>query len=108
MNKQQHLYSNLWKMYIPDILDMVEVFPSNLGIELSKNEFNAVGNREDYCFRLELKNGKIANNIQGSAVARDLAELLLADSRAKRLFAGKTVIIRLLSNYQLVAEVNAL
>ena len=45
-------------------------------VQLNSEDFNKVGNRINYSFNLELLNGVVCNNISGSAVARDLAQVL--------------------------------
>jgi hypothetical protein len=46
--------------------------------QMLKSEFEKYGNRQnsDYVFNLEIVNGKVANNVSGSAVARDLFDIL--------------------------------
>ena len=45
-------------------------------IQLNSEDFDKVGNRSNYSFNLEFLNGVVSNNIGGSAVARDLAQVL--------------------------------
>lgn len=54
---------------------------------LYKHEFEALGNRtqSEYSFNLEIKNGVVHNNIGGSAVARDLLEVLRNSVAAQQL-----------------------
>ena len=51
-----------------------EEFPQT--ITMNKKEFSNVGDRKKYSFNLEFKNGIVSNNIDGTAVARDLAKAL--------------------------------
>lgn len=57
---------------------------------MSKHEFEAVGDREKagYQFNLEFSQGKVINNISGSAVARDLRDIIYSDSFEKELIFG--------------------
>lgn len=65
---------------------------------MSKHEFEAVGDREKagYQFNLEFSQGKVINNISGSAVARDLRDIIYSDSFAKELIFGGSYKIKTL------------
>jgi len=52
---------------------------------MSSREFEKVGIRKSYSFNLEFLNGALANNISGSAVARDLARVLENDVELKKI-----------------------
>lgn len=71
-----HKYEDIWKQLIPSILIALE---SNKPLQVVLNEelFKKVGNRKSYSFNLELEKGFVTNNIDGSAVARDFARVLL-------------------------------
>ena len=99
MKKQ--LYVPIWKKTLPDMLDMLELFPAHSSIQLNEDDFKAVGNRDRYGFRLELLNGKIANNIDGSAVPRDLFDTILNNSTACQFLTSKHVIIHMNRNFTL-------
>lgn len=71
-----HKYEDIWKQVIPYILDSMEN-NNDLQVDLDQEAFNKVGNRKSYSFNVEFENGVVANNIDGSAVARDLARVLL-------------------------------
>lgn len=87
-------YGELWKKVIPSILDSLT--SSNLTkIQLSKAIFDKVGNRKEYSFNLEFQDGKVANNISGSAVARDLARVLENNSQFKFFARGKHLKLKL-------------
>ena len=55
--------------------------------QLSKHEFEAFGDREKagYTFNLEIENGVAVNNIEGTAVARDLFSVLKTSKTALEL-----------------------
>lgn len=52
-------------------------------IQLNSVDFESAGNRKRYSFNLQYENGKVANNIGGSAVARDLNKVLTSDNDIK-------------------------
>lgn len=86
---------------MPDILDIIELFPAYSMIQLSSADFLVAGNRDSYRFRLEVQDGVIVNNIEGSAVARDLVDIILSDSRASAFMKGKHIILNLDQNFSL-------
>lgn len=95
--KRQYLYVPVWKKYLDQIkrtieLDLGEGFP------IPGINFKKAGDRKSYAFRLEIKNGKVANDISGSAVARDLAFLLLEHGN-KKLLAGKHFFVRMSESF---------
>ena len=59
-------------------------YDTNQGsIVLNAKDFALVGNRKSYSLNLEFDDGIVSNNISGSAVARDLAEVLSTSSSVK-------------------------
>lgn len=101
MNKQQ-LYTNIWKKALPDMLDLLTVLPHYASISLPSADFIKVGDRDDYSFNLQLDYGKVVNNIDGSAVARDLADVFLTDVRASIFAYDKKINIKLDKNFTLL------
>ena len=85
-----HKYEDIWTMIIPDIKQIL-ADPTPGEIQLKKDYFDKVGNRKSYSFNLEFRDGRVANNIGGSAVARDLARVMLGDLTTKALLKGKHV-----------------
>lgn len=75
--KKQYLYEEIWEDALQDILDIIEEGEGE-DLDMSGDEewFRKVGNRKKYSFRLEMVNGETVNNIEGSAVARDLDRVL--------------------------------
>lgn len=70
-------------------------------LQLQKYEFEVSGNRKDsgYTFTLEIVNGLVANNIMGSAVARDLYDILKRSENVKSMFKEKNYKITLGKDY---------
>lgn len=74
-----NIYVGLWKKYKPAIVSkMKNAINEPQSFNLTKYEFEALGKREEsgYAFNLEIKDGKLNNNIEGTAVARDLLIVL--------------------------------
>ncbi|WP_428236539.1 hypothetical protein [Gracilimonas sp.] len=54
-----------------------------------------MGNRKDYSFNIQFKGPDVANNLSGSAVARDLANVILNDTEMRSLLNGGSYKIRM-------------
>jgi len=83
-------YLNLWRKYLPAINILIKNSKNGLQkLHMSEHEFKAVGEREKagYQFNLEFYQGKVINNISGSAVARDLRDVIYSDTSAKELIS---------------------
>ena len=86
---EKNLYHSLWRKY----LNVIEILMRNANngeqvLKLQKYEFEVSGNRKDsgYTFTLEIVNGLVVNNISGSAVARDLYDILKESEKVKSIF----------------------
>ena len=57
------------------------------------SDFESAGDRgkSGYTFNIQMENGKVTNNISGSAVARDLYEALKGDETIKAMLQDKSV-----------------
>ncbi|MBK7566191.1 MAG: hypothetical protein IPI31_00035 [Bacteroidetes bacterium] len=83
--KEKNIYIPLWQKYKPVILTMMrKALDTPCEYQLSKYEFEAIGERikAGYAFKLEFANGRVINNIEGTAVARDLVQVLKASNTA--------------------------
>ena len=107
--QQSNIYLPLWQKYKPAILiNMRKAIESVQYYQLTKHEFEVFGDRglSGFCFNLEIKNGKINNNIEGSAVARDLFEVLNSSRTAKELMLKNSFKISLTSDFKLIVKLN--
>ncbi|UOE51775.1 hypothetical protein MTO98_11865 [Mucilaginibacter sp. SMC90] len=87
-------YLMTWQKYMPVIrLHLKRSLQEEQQFKLNITDFEAAGSRgkSGYTFSINMENGKVTNNISGSAVARDLYELLKADSAIKELLKDKNV-----------------
>jgi hypothetical protein len=98
MAKRRLLYIPVWKKYL-DQITRASSLGLGAGFPIPSSYFENAGNRKSYGFRLEIKNGKVANDISGSAVARDLALLLLENSGNKKLLAKKHFFVRMSDSF---------
>jgi hypothetical protein len=91
---EERKYLQTWKKYIPVIrLYLKKSMTEDQQFKLNITDFESAGDRgkSGYTFNLQMENGKPTNNISGSAVARDLYELLKADESIKAFLQDKSV-----------------
>lgn len=107
MIKESNIYVPLWQKYRPIIVSLMRdalVCPQNYS--LSKHEFETIGDRTQsgYSFNLEIKNGIVQNNIEGTAVARDLYAVLKSSETALKLMKTATFKINLTKDFKLTIQ----
>lgn len=73
-------YVGIWNAYLEDIKKAINSDILWNTIQLDKELFKKAGNRGNYTFNIKYINGKVSNNISGSAVARDL-DRVITDSK---------------------------
>ncbi|WP_428329225.1 hypothetical protein [Mucilaginibacter sp.] len=91
---EERKYLTTWKRYIPVIrLHLKKSFNEEQQFKLNITDFESAGDRgkSGYTFNIVMENGKVTNNISGSAVARDLFEALKADEAIKAMLQDKSV-----------------
>ena len=91
---EERKYLTTWKKYLPVIrLHLKRSLTEEQNFKLNITDFESAGDRgkSGYTFNLMLENGKVTNNISGSAVARDLYEMLKSDDAVKAIFQDKSV-----------------
>ncbi|WP_448702722.1 hypothetical protein ACFGVR_10250 [Mucilaginibacter sp. AW1-3] len=116
---EERKYLTTWKRYIPVIrLHLKRSFNEEQSFKLNITDFESAGDRgkSGYTFSLTMENGKVTNNISGSAVARDLYEALKTDDATNALLQNKNIKISVgksfvlsiktthISSYKTVAE----
>ncbi|KAA8482843.1 hypothetical protein BDE36_1505 [Arcticibacter tournemirensis] len=91
---EERKYLATWNRYLPVIrLHLKKSLTEEQSFKLNITDFESAGGRgkSGYTFNLALENGKVSNNISGSAVARDLYEALKSDEAIKMLLQNKSV-----------------
>lgn len=91
---EERKYLTTWRRYIPVIrLHLKKSFNEEQSFKLNITDFESAGDRgkSGYTFSLTMENGKVTNNISGSAVARDLYEALKTDDASKALLQDKSI-----------------
>ncbi len=95
---KKNLYYSLWRNHLNDIESkMSNATIVGQSLLLNKQEFEIYGNRKasGYTFTLEIIHGRVVNNIKGSAVARDLYDILIGSEKVKSMFNEKNFKITL-------------
>lgn len=95
-------YIKIWEDVLPKILNVLKDDKDNDVISLDGSRFFNVGNRENsgYTFRLDIINGVVPCK-SGSAVARDLKQVLDSSIEFKKLAKDFYLIIRLNKEFKL-------
>jgi hypothetical protein len=91
---EERKYLTTWNRYIPVIrLHLKRSLNEEQSFKLNITDFESAGDRgkSGYTFNLTMDNGKVTNNISGSAVARDLYEALKADEAIKAFLQDRSV-----------------
>jgi len=98
-------YLSIWKKELPFILSAIK--ESKRSKLLNAEDFQQNGNREKsgYGFRLEIENGIVPRKA-GSAVARDLKEVLDDSSEFHNIAKGKNILIQMGKGFELNVKVN--
>ncbi len=94
-------YRDLWSRVVGQLVPSLTAGSKEIVRQLDHEEFERVGRRKRYAFNLELRNGAIANNVNGSAVARDLNYSLQHSDRAMSVVRQGHWKFRLDVNFQL-------
>ncbi|SDS70446.1 hypothetical protein SAMN05216490_1646 [Mucilaginibacter mallensis] len=91
---EERKYLQTWKKYLPVIrLHLKRSFNEDQSFKLNITDFESAGDRgkSGYTFNITMENGKVTNNISGSAVARDLFEALKSDETIKAMLQDKNI-----------------
>lgn len=91
---EERKYLATWKRYLPVIrLHLKKSLVEDQSFKLNITDFESAGDRgkSGYTFNITMENGRVTNNISGSAIARDLFELLKADEAIKAMLMDKNV-----------------
>jgi len=86
---EKNLYHSIWRKYLKVIeIKMSSAAKAEQELQLQRHEFEVSGNRKEsgYAFTLEIIKGLVVNNISGSAVARDLYDILRESEKVKSMF----------------------
>jgi hypothetical protein len=106
MNEQISIYLGFWRKYRLPIQQKMKGAAQQQGdqeYQLYAHEFKALGTRiqVNYSFNLEISNGRVANNINGSAIARDLFEMLKMTDSTNALLDNNHFILKMGKDFKL-------
>jgi hypothetical protein len=108
---EERKYLTTWKRYLPVIrLHLKKSLNEEQQFKLNITDFESAGDRgkSGYTFNLALENGKVTNNISGSAVARDLYEALKSDDTIKAMLQDRSIKISVGKSFVLSIKNNHL
>jgi hypothetical protein len=91
---EERKYLMTWKRYLPVIrLHLKKSLVEEQNFKLNITDFESAGDRgkSGYTFNITMENGRVTNNISGSAVARDLYEALKSDETIKAMLMDKNI-----------------
>ena len=91
---EERKYLTTWRKYIPVIrLHLKRSLNAEQSFKLNITDFESAGDRgkSGYTFNITMENGKVTNNISGSAVARDLYEALKTDEATNAMLQNKAI-----------------
>jgi hypothetical protein len=98
------MYVHVWSKYLPIIKILLKKTPAGTQtLDLNRIDFERAGSgrKAGYKFTIELKAGRVSNIISGSALASDLAAVLVNDPGSKDILANMDVSISLNTKFQL-------
>src|SRR5476651_844819 len=104
---EERKYLTTWKKYLPVIrLHLKRSLNEEQSFKLNITDFESAGDRgkSGYTFNIQMENGKVTNNISGSAIARDLWELLKTDEIIKGILQDKAVKISVGKSFMLTIK----
>lgn len=105
-SKRQALYEDLWTEIMQEAIPVLER-DGSFEKQLSREQFDNVGDRSKYAFRLDIENGVNTNNIKGSAVARDLYSVLRNRHTHSAVMKEGNLILRMGKKYNFSVIINS-
>ena len=99
------MYIHVWNKYLPIIkILMKKTYAGSQTFDLNRIDFERAGSgrKAGYRFSIEFKQGRVSNIISGSALATDLANVLLNDPASKAIMANMELTISMNPKFQLV------
>ncbi|WP_051408363.1 hypothetical protein [Sediminibacterium sp. C3] len=101
------MYAQIWIKYLPIIRILLKrTKQDNQVLDLNRIDFERLGTgrKAGYKFTIEFKNGKVANLISSSALASDLATVMLEDANTKQILEGGFYTVSLNTKFQLLIK----
>jgi hypothetical protein len=105
--KNIFMYTQVWKKYLPIIrILMKKASDKSQTLDMNRIDFERAGSgrKAGYKFHIKINNGRVTNVISGSALALDLAEVLLQDEAAKKIISKNDYDLSFNPRFQLIIE----
>jgi hypothetical protein len=105
---ESNIYITIWQKYRPVLLNKMKLALTDpQEYQMSKHEFESIGGRVSagYAFNLEVNKGVLANKIGGTAIARDLLQVLRTSATAKELMMHHYFKINLTKDCKLKVQI---
>jgi len=98
------MYTQLWSKYLPIIKILLKrTANGDQVLDLNRIDFERAGSgrKAGYKFNIEFNKGRVANIISGSALASDLAFVMLEDVNVKTILLENHFTVSLNTKFQL-------
>lgn len=98
------MYTQIWSKYLPIIKILLKrTLQGDQVLDLNRIDFERAGSgrKAGYKFSIEFNRGRVANIISGSALASDLAQVMLEDANIKPLLLSNHYVVSLNTKFQL-------
>lgn len=98
------MYTQIWSKYLPIIKILLKRSANgNQTLELNRIDFERAGSgrKAGYKFLITLNAGRIANVLSGMPLAKDLADVMVADTAIREILAKGNYEIGLNTRFQL-------
>ncbi len=98
------MYTQIWSKYLPIIKILLKrTLNGDQVLDLNRIDFERAGSgrKAGYKFTIEFTKGRVANIISGSALASDLAFVMLEDTNVKALLLTSHYVVSLNTKFQL-------
>lgn len=98
------MYTQIWSKYLPIIKILLKrAANGDQTLDLNRIDFERAGSgrKAGYKFTIEFTKGRVANIISGSALASDLAFVMLEDVNIKTILLDKHFLVSLNTKFQL-------
>jgi len=98
------MYTQIWNKYLPIIKILLKrTANGDQVLDLNRIDFERAGSgrKAGYKFTIEFNKGRVANIISGSALASDLALVMLEDANVKTILLENHFTVSLNTKFQL-------
>ena len=101
------MYNHIWKKYLPFInIQLKRSAKGDQVMNLNRVDFEraGTGRKAGYKFMIQLTEGRVSNVISGSALAMNLAAVMLEDENTKKILKQSQYEISLNTKFQLLTK----